>query len=75
MPLETFEKTVAQLINQLTQVFNNFGSFVYADLILSMKAAIYNKLVGKFRSPIDVDNRNLVVHYKQVRHPSQLSIL
>ena len=28
-----------------------------------------------FRSPIDVDNRNLVVPYKRVRHPSQLHIL
>ena len=27
-----------------------------------------------FRSPIDVDNRNLVVPYKRVRHPSQLHI-
>jgi len=40
LPLGTFEKTVAQLINQLTQVFNNVGSFVDADLILSMKATI-----------------------------------
>ena len=28
-----------------------------------------------FRSPIDVDNRNLVVPYKRVRHQSQLHIL
>ena len=28
-----------------------------------------------FKSPIDVDNRNLVVPYKRVRHPSQLHIL
>ena len=47
LPLGTFPKNalriinkLAQLINQLTQVFHNTGSFVYADLNLSMKATI-----------------------------------
>ena len=46
LPLGTFEKKafgiinkLAKLINQLLS-FNNIGSFVYAHLILSMKAAI-----------------------------------
>ena len=56
MPLGTFEKTafriinqLAQSINQLTQVFNNLGSFVYADLILSMKA-LGMKALGSFET-------------------------
>ena len=42
MPLETFMiiEQLAQIINQLTQVFHNVGYFVYADLNFSMNAAI-----------------------------------
>ena len=33
---------LAQIIDQLTQVFNNVSSFVYAALIFCIKATIYN---------------------------------
>ena len=45
LPLRTYEKKTFRIINQLaqlTQLFQNVGSFLNADLNFSTKAAIYH---------------------------------
>ena len=51
--------------------------FFQTMLTIQYTSRLFKKIptFSIFRSPIDVDNRNLVVPYKQVRHPSQFNIL
>ena len=42
-----FIKQLLEIINQLTQFFHMVGSFEYAYLTFSMKAAIYHKDILK----------------------------